>query len=300
MSERKSIGMLMAASFDAPILTTRLRPILLVTMEYIIVVDFLNGRLTRMNKSVLRREFYLGWDGMDIHREDNQIYVDLHWNKSVGASFKIDLGIPHQVMSLEGSSGEKKQISQLKYDDGSCMVIDWGDNTLLNRDRYGLTITEKGEKKDRILFTNNESARLVKLHPRANDPTGFYKKYFCFNDGNYLLIGTICDDKLCAAEKIIDQLFEDISLFCLTGDNLLMLLLSDQLVFVDCNEVTVVGRIELEGNIPISLSHHIFTELSPIRKDFIMLEGKFRQFISAFILAPLAGIVFTYIFGDMP
>ncbi|AYV84489.1 MAG: hypothetical protein Hyperionvirus27_9 [Hyperionvirus sp.] len=209
----------------------------------------------------------------------------------------------------EGSLSEDESFDGIRYNDGSVKEITWEDATLDIWDPIRLTLTPKYHQRMPGIFIAHDKLRLIKLHPRSNDSSGLYKKYFCLHYSNCLSIGTIRNEKI-HAKKITHPLFGHIFRFCLMEDNILMLAILkevfregyyQQLMFIDCNKIKIICSIELDKNIapPISQAH-IFTTLTPTRKDYDLLQSKFIPSITPFLIPPLASIVFSYLFGAIP
>ncbi|AYV83237.1 MAG: hypothetical protein Hyperionvirus5_43 [Hyperionvirus sp.] len=294
-------------SWPISIFPTRLQPIFYDTRDAIIIIDFLNGRLISINKKVLPAEFnrcYL----KEIYRDNDKIYINALGKKVICADVEWGVLIATGNESLSEKE-EEKTICRTKFRNNS--IIDWGDGSTLDCFQFARlrAIMRNGERLPGMFMTNRGMmGRLIKLHPKKNDLTEFYKKYFCCNDGNSLVIGSIHNDVL-HSKQITDPFFDKVNQFYLMEDNVLMLVIiievkgvfSQRLMFVDCDEVIIVGCIELPRDIPrlVSAADN-FTELKPIRRDFLRLQTKFILLLPECIIPPLAQIVFIYIFGNMP
>ncbi|AYV81362.1 MAG: hypothetical protein Harvfovirus29_11 [Harvfovirus sp.] len=148
---------------------------------------------------------------------------------------------------------------------------------------------------------DSDGSSLIKLHSN---------KRFCYHTGNDLYFGELANDKI-MQKKISYPLFPNIIRFCLTHDDLLMLLIlvhkpdgkfSYSLIFIDCDEVKIITTVELPGNIPKfekGYRHYFFAELTPTRQDYLHLQNIIKPSIEKFLPPPLATTVFVYIFGDL-
>ncbi|AYV84484.1 MAG: hypothetical protein Hyperionvirus27_4 [Hyperionvirus sp.] len=203
-------------------------------------------------------------------------------------------------------SSKSESTNKIEYNDGSAKIINWEDIYVDIWEAGRLTLTHY--KRMTGIFITHDKLRLIKLHPRTNDSSGLYKKYFCLQYSNCLSIGSIRNNKL-DVKNITHPLFGHIHRFCLREDNILMLVIlkcyrvgyHQQLIFVDCNKIKLIGSIDLDKNIaPPTTPAHIFTELTSTRKDYLLLQSKFTPSITPFLLPPLASIVFSYLFADIP
>ncbi|AYV83793.1 MAG: hypothetical protein Hyperionvirus11_66 [Hyperionvirus sp.] len=279
------------------------------------MIDFLNGRLICFSEEEVgtRSPFPLSWDTVEIRRENDAIKFNYLSDKTIQKNtFKIDLEIPALTLLPKQKLPKRKQIRWLGPIHCECSEISWDNGISL--DCFGLLTISKNEDRVNRIYMGGarskappQSQCLLKLHPRANDPTGFFKNYFCWVETDTIHIGTVHDNEL-HCETITDPQFEKIGRFCLTEDNILMAITfiakpmnrySRQLLFIDCNEVKMIGRIELDQNIPkFMFANYAFFELNPILKDYLTLQGRFVPTISIFLPCPLAEIVFFYLFGD--
>ncbi|AYV82855.1 MAG: hypothetical protein Hyperionvirus3_1, partial [Hyperionvirus sp.] len=289
---------------------TRLRPIVYYGSNCIMIFDFFNGKLfcidsCRIPKKIQNRV----WDSMEISRTDDKISINLRRVEIVVECLEIDLGIclAKQKPISHESPPENKLISRssysngMTYSNGSSSIIRWDDDTTLDCvDPMRLITTKNKVRTPGIYMATSGTQCLIKLNPRTNDPDGFYKKYFCWSDTNSLRIGTIHNDEL-YTQEIKSPLFDRICRFCLTEDNHLMLFIlingagerhTWKLMFIDCNEVKIVGCIELK-NFNVNMSRRwALVELTPIRKDYLTLRSSFVPPISNHFPIVLAEVIF--------
>ncbi|AYV84071.1 MAG: hypothetical protein Hyperionvirus16_46 [Hyperionvirus sp.] len=284
------------------ILPTRLRPIFYVTTEFIIIFDFVNGRLILIQESIIPDFHPLYGHQREIYREDDKIIINGHWRDSNSISLMIDLKIDTFISSPAVAFPEKTQITEKRDIDSCINLIRFEDGTSVDSYNRGSITIRKNGKKSAMFIGDFGVIRLLKLHPRADD-----KNYFCWNYADSLNIGTIQDNHL-SIKTINNPLFRNIFRFCLTDDNILMLAIlelhhkcSELLMFIDCNEAKIVGSVDLGKDVPKTRfsSAHIFAELTPIRKDYLLLRDSFIPAISEFMITPLAGIVFLYLFEQI-
>ncbi|AYV81230.1 MAG: hypothetical protein Harvfovirus22_5 [Harvfovirus sp.] len=287
---------------------TRLRPIIFLCWRKLIIVDFVNGLLISVNGSILPKIVEFSWNTVEIDRKDDKIYINVIHAGYFTCSLVIDLSRVTLTLLSQESSLENKQIISV-YNGDRVQEIKFEDGVTFDCvERWWLSTTKDGVKNKGIYMKSVGIPRLLKLHSRTNDPDGFYKYYFCWFDRSQLLIGTVHDNKF-HTKEIINSLFENIYQFGLMEDNVLMLVTarcymgdySQQLVFIDCNEVRIVDCIELDHHIsnPV-VPHYAFDELVPIRKDFLTLQTRFVSSMGDCLLRPLVDIVFFYLFGNVP
>ncbi|AYV83145.1 MAG: hypothetical protein Hyperionvirus4_110 [Hyperionvirus sp.] len=289
------------------IFPSRLRPIFFMCRGFIIIIDFLRGRVITINDKKFPPELKLSdrCFEIEIEHEDNKIYFHSYWDKTdIKFVPNIDLEIM-DITAVKYESSPKKLRSHARFNDGSSLWIHWDDgSSLISDEVLHSAIKKKGHKKYRKYirkkFYPRSSDRpchsLVKLHPLLNDPTGFFRKYFCWHIGNNLSIGTISSGEL-YVKDLVHPSFVNIDRFCLTEDNLLILSIKKELMFIDCNEVKIVGVIELDQNIPKYVPYDMreyFVELNPSRKDLLIVRDKFISVLSDFMIRSLGEIVFYY------
>ncbi|AYV83763.1 MAG: hypothetical protein Hyperionvirus11_36 [Hyperionvirus sp.] len=273
-----------ACLFTRPIeiFPTRLKPILYLSLDSIIIVDFVNGVLF---SSCEMRRLRTRWDFMQIQRENNKItiYLQTH-ERIVTHCLKIDLGIP-EIALVDGVVSDG--VAGITYSN----VLD---------DSFGNASGCWGSTAS--IF---DIPHLLKLHPRTHDPDGLYKDYFCWFGAGILRIGSIHDNV-----KLTHPFFSSIAGFSLTEDNILMLFIkikedyilsNTRLMFVDCNEVKVLGECSLPNNFTmVPEESHIFAELQPTRNDFLVVKDRVIRLLFDYILPPLADIVLGYLVGNIP
>jgi len=277
----------------------RLRPIIYLTRTTLILIDFLNGRLISVDKSTLPSQLSIYYAKIEISCKDDKIYFQVNQSELLVCCFVIDLG--SMMLNLCGiPKFENKEIFHGRVDiDGSKIFLKYEDGTEFDcDDSLRIAITKNGVRNRGIYMASPLGPRLVKLHPRTNDPSGFYKNYFCWQYKNELRIGTIQNCEL-YTQQLISPLFENIFRFCLTEDNILVLFIPNQLVFIDANDVKIIACIEADHDpSDRDKSDYIFGELIPNRKDILMLRSRLTSLIHPCLLPPLVDIILVYILDE--
>jgi len=291
-------------SWPISVFPGRLKPILYVTGDAILIVDFQNQRLITIHRDILANVKGSIDTNVAIHREnDNIISIDVYELKKFIVSLKINLEIATARFDRCELVAENKQVQKISYENGSVAKIQWEDGSVLDCENPGrLTLTKKDCKRiPGKMIDKSGSLRLIKLHPCGSD-----RNYFCMNYANCLGIGTFRNGKLCV-KKITHTFFVGIRRFSLMEDNVLMLEIRKagcyhHLMFIDCNEVKILDCIDLTRSDLRFLyrASNIFVELTLLRKDYLILRRRYVPLMSDLLLVPLIEIVFSYVCGDMP
>ncbi|AYV84526.1 MAG: hypothetical protein Hyperionvirus28_14 [Hyperionvirus sp.] len=270
------------------------RTIFYATEKSIIIVDFVNGLVV----STCDLAKLPCCKAIEIHRDNDK--TSLQWGTQMGYCFSThSYCCPY--IDLVRDNGETKLLIGQSVNNGSSEFIKWDDAELLTCAHLLKLTTIPFHNK--IVRIKAHITHLVKLHPRTNDPHQFYKKYFCWHNRDILWFGTV-HNNVFYSEKLRDPLFERIERYCLTDDNMLMLLIRtkkkpSRLVFVDCDDVNVMCVCTLPQNFPKEFTtSHAFAEMVMNRKDFLRGRDEMVKQLDDYILPPLAEIVFVYLVGN--
>ncbi|AYV84881.1 MAG: hypothetical protein Hyperionvirus48_6 [Hyperionvirus sp.] len=263
------------------VLYTRLRPIIYVGGSSIIIVDFLNRRVITVNQMILPSDYHFASpsDNIVIHRENDEIYIKPNCSGKMGDCIKLDLKIL-QVTRIASFPGKPKQV-----DCGALSSAAAADVCRLRNSEYS--------RWSFMLFLNPV------MHNHSTG-TAIYKKHFCDIHGDRLRFRTHDGEFV----DIVHPFFENIIDYLLSEDNMLVLTIYvpekkiRSLMFIECNEPKIIGMIALADNIPSCFDEpaHIFAELTPVEKDFMIFRSRWASVMSGWILPPLAEIVMAYVF----
>ncbi|AYV78066.1 MAG: hypothetical protein Edafosvirus4_50 [Edafosvirus sp.] len=332
----------------------RINRILMANRGRLIIIDFVNAKIYYIcHKDLYQTRYGLNdiFEKIQIYMTENKIHInDINVNDHVHAFNNIDksIGYPNRkdasvTIDLENSSVTSNtfhiidvRLPTKNINTEMAPVIEFDDKSQINTlDPLRLTSTEytggsrdlytdlfKGRYRelsdDTAIYMASKSTntnKLIKLHPRDNDPDGWYKNYFCWHDEDTLRIGIIKDNEL-YTDMITNPLFKNIKGYILTHDNILILLTTreelhpktkhkffppktfHQIIMIDCNNVSIILQFEFpDDNIfHKNMKFDIFVELPAIKKDYNTLLARYGIVLSHYFIPPLTAIVFSYIF----